>query len=112
MPELRFGGFITEREQALLGPVEGERDVSRLVVGVGGDRGRRAEQPAKDRAVADDVGVPLDLDRGRDGIGERAQECRAADAIEFLAASQLDLDGERIDPLAPREERLPAAYTR
>ena len=104
--KLRIRRFIAQREEPLLGAVERERDVGRLVVRVGRDRCRRAEQPAQDRAVADDPAVPLDLDGCGHTLGDGTEVRLTTHAVELFAACELDLNGEWVDPFAPFEERL------
>lgn len=81
MAQLRVRRFVAEREELLLRAVERERDVSRLVVGVRGDRRGRSEEAPQDRAVPNDAAVPVDLGRGRDPFGERAKIGLAAGAV-------------------------------
>jgi hypothetical protein len=104
--QLRVRGLIAQREDALLRAIERERDVRRLAVRVGRDGGRGAEQSTQDRAVAHDARVPFDLDRRGHELGELAEVRRPPDAVELLAPSQLDLHGQRIDPLAALQQRL------
>ena len=104
--ELSIRGFVAQCEDALLGAIERERDIRRFAVRVGRDRGRRAQEAAQDRAVAHDAGVTFDLDRCGHELGELAQVGRASDAVELLAARQLDLHRERVDALAALEQRL------
>ena len=106
VPELRVRGFVAQREDALLGAIEYERYVRGLSVCVGRDRRRRAEKAAQDRAVAHDARVPFDLDRSGHKLGELAQIRRPADPIQLLAARELDLHRERVDPFAALEQRL------
>ena len=106
VPQLRVGGLVAQREEPLLGAVERERDVGGFVVGVGGDRSGRAEQPSQDGSVAHHSRVALDLDGGGYRVRERVQVRLAACAVELLAPRKLDLDGERIDSLTAFEEGL------
>src|SRR2546427_5312862 len=50
--------------------------------------------------------MPLDLDGRGHSLGERAQVRLPSGAVELLAPRELDLDRERVDALAPLEERL------
>ena len=106
VPQLGVGRFVAEREEPLLGTVEGERDVGGLVVRIGSDRGRRAEEASQDGPIAHHVRVTLDLDRGRHAVGKAAKVGLTSGAVELLAPRELDLDRDRIDPLAALEERL------
>src|SRR5207302_9332742 len=93
-------------EGPLLGTVERERGVGRLVVRVSRDRGGGPEETPQDGSVGDDAAIAIDLGRGGYALGERAEVRLATRPVELLTAGELHLDGERIDPLPPLEERL------
>src|SRR2546426_10547460 len=103
--QLRVCRFVAEREEPLLGAVGRGRDVGRLVVLVRRDRRGRAQEAPQYGPVADDAAVSLDLGGGRNDLRECAEVGLASDSIELLAPCELHLDGERIDPLPPLEER-------
>ena len=50
--------------------------------------------------------MAFDLHRRGHELGQLAQVRRTSDAVELLAARQLDLHGERVDALAALEQRL------
>ena len=58
-----------------------------LVVGVAEDFGRGVDQFANDRLLADDLGVPDGVGRGRHAFGDVEQERHAAEHLEIARAT-------------------------
>ena len=107
--ELGVDRLVPEAEDPLLRAVQCQRDVRRLVVGVRSDVLGGVQESPQQRAISNDLRVTLHVDRRRRRLDELAQVGRPADLVEHLVPGELDLHGERIDPLAPLEQRLRGA---
>jgi len=82
--QLGIGRLVAEREEPLLGTVEREGDVGRLVVRVRRDRSGRPEEAPQDGSVADDAAIAVDLGRRGYALGERAEVRLATRPVELL----------------------------
>jgi hypothetical protein len=102
--EVLGAAALGQREQDLLGPVDGELGVVLVVVGHAGDLAGRGDQAAQDGAAFDDAAVVLDVDGGGDGVDQRGDVGGAPDLLEPAAALQFVADEDEVGGLAPLEQ--------
>ena len=84
------------------------RAVDVAVERLGHDRRRDFDQPAKDRLLANDLRVVLDVRRRRHRVDEKADVVLAARRLEIAAALQLVGERERIDDASALGDRPPS----
>ena len=72
---------------------------------LGDDRRRDLDQPAKNRLLANDLRVILDVRRRRHGVDEEADVVLAARRIELAATAELFGERQRIDDAAALGDR-------
>ena len=89
-----------------LGAVEGLGDVLGHRVAELGDLAGHADEPPQQRVLLDDAGVAAGVGGGRRGRHDLRQHGRAADRLEQVGPAQLVGDGDRVDRLARRVERV------
>ena len=92
--------LLRDLEDSRLGFVEQLLRGRASVEGFGDDRRRHFDEAAKNRLLANDARVILDVRRGRHRVDEKADVVLAARALELAAAAQLVGERERIDDAA------------